>query len=197
MQIFVMKYSTTSFLLIVLLLVGCARSVRRIDPNQSIDLSGRWNDSDSRQVSNKMISDLLASEKFKEYVKQLGKKPTIIVGVVRNKTSEHIESEAYIKKLELAIFNSGAADLVESDSFRDKLRQERAQQQDFSDPATVAKWGKEAGANLMLFGEMTSETDLYQKERLVNYITTLFLTDMETSKRVWYGQEEIKKYVKN
>ncbi len=192
-----MKYSTTSFLLIVLLLVGCARSVRRIDPNQSIDLSGRWNDSDSRQVSNKMISDLLASEKFKEYVKQLGKKPTIIVGLVRNKTSEHIESEAYIKKLELAIFNSGAADLVESDSFRDKLRQERAQQQDFSDPGTVAKWGKEVGANLMLFGEMTSETDLYQKERLVNYITTLFLTDMETNKRVWYGQEEIKKYVKN
>ncbi len=197
MQIFVMRYSTTSFLLLVLLLVGCARSVRRIDPNQSIDLSGRWNDSDSRQVSNKMISDLLASEKFKEYVKQLGKKPTIIVGLVRNKTSEHIESEAYIKKLELAIFNSGVADLVESDSFRDKLRQERAQQQDFSDPATMAKWGKEVGANLMLFGEMTSETDLYQRERLVNYITTLFLTDMETNKRVWYGQEEIKKYVKN
>ena len=185
------------YLILLVFLFSCARSVSRIDPGQQIDLSGRWNDSDSRQVSNKMISDLLASEKFKEYVKQLGKKPTIIVGLVRNKTSEHIESEAYIKKLELAIFNSGAADLVESDSFRDKLRQERAQQQDFSDPATVAKWGKEVGANLMLFGEMTSETDLYQKERVVNYITTLFLTDMETDKRVWYGQEEIKKYVKN
>ena len=61
----------------------------------------------------------------------------------------------------------------------------------------MAKWGKEVGANLMLFGEMTSETDLYQRRRVVNYITTLFLTDMETNKRVWYGQEEIKKYVKN
>ena len=192
-----MKYFAISSLLILFLFASCARSVTRLDPNQSVNLSGRWNDTDSRQVANKMISDLLANEKFKDYAKQLGKKPTIIVGLVRNKTSEHIEADTYIKKFELAIFNSGVADLVESDSFRDKLREERVQQQDFADPVTVAKWGKEVGANLMLFGEMTSETDLYQKERLVNYITTLFLTDMETNKRVWFGQEEIKKYVKN
>ncbi len=49
----------------------------------------------------------------------------------------------------------------------------------------------------MLFGEMTSEVDTYQKRRTVNYITTLFLTDMETNKRVWYSQKEIKKYVRN
>ena len=193
-----MKCPKISCLLLVVLLTGCARSVTRVDPNQSaMDLSGRWNDTDSRQVANKMITDLLANEKFKEYAKQLGKKPTIVVGLVRNKTSEHIDSDNYIKKLELAIFNSGLADLVENDVFRDKLRLERAQQQDFADPATMARWGKEAGANLMLFGDMTSETDVYQKRRLVNYITTLFLTDMETNKRIWYGQEEIKKYVKN
>ena len=187
----------TALLILLIFLMGCARSVTRMDPGQSLDLSGRWNDTDSRQIANKMISDLLASEKYKEYAKQLGKKPTIIVGLVKNKTSEHIDADTYIKKLELAIFNSGVADLVESDAFRDQLRSERAQQQDFADPATMAKWGKEVGANLMLFGEMTSETDTYQKKRLVNYITTLFLTDMESNKRVWYGQEEIKKYVKN
>lgn len=184
-------------LVAIFLVTGCARSVTRIDPNQSMDLSGRWNDTDSRQVAGKMVTDLLGSEKFKDYAKQLGRKPAIIVGLVRNKTSEHIDADNYIKKLELAVFNSGLADLVESDQFRDKLREERAQQQDFSDPATVAQWGKEVGANLMLFGEMTSETDTYQKKRVVNYVTTLFLTDMQTNKRVWYGQEEIKKYVKN
>ena len=186
-----------TFSLVVLLLIGC-RSVTRMDPNQSaMDLSGRWNDTDSRQVADKMVLNLTASEKYKEYAKLLGKKPAIVVGLVRNKTSEHIDADNYIKKIELAIYNSGLADLVESDSFRDKLRLERAQQQDFADPATMAKWGKEVGANLMLFGEMTSETDTYQKKRLVNYVTTLFLTDMETNKRVWYGQEEIKKYVRN
>jgi len=57
--------------------------------------------------------------------------------------------------------------------------------------------GQEVGANLMLFGEMTSETDVYNKRRVVNYVTTLFLTDMETNKRIWYSQQEIKKYIRN
>ncbi|MBY0433923.1 MAG: penicillin-binding protein activator LpoB [Cyclobacteriaceae bacterium] len=190
-----MKLTRAVFLFI--LLSSCARSVTRVDPSQSMDLSGRWNDTDSREVANAMIADLLASEKFKAYAKEVGKKPAIIVGLVRNKTSEHIDADNYIKKIELAIFNSGVADLVESDTFRDKLRVERAQQQDFADPSTIAQWGKETGANLMLFGDMTSETDVYQKRRVVNYITTLFLTDMETNKRVWYGQKEIKKFVRN
>ena len=179
------------------LVSACARTVSRVEPGQSIDLSGRWNDSDSRQVAEMMIQDLLNSEKYKEYAKALNKKPAIIVGLVRNKTSEHIDANNYIKKLELAIFNSGTADLVESDTFRDKLREERAQQQDFASSETASKWGKEEGANLMLFGEMTSETDTYNNRRVVNYVTTLFLTDIETNKRVWYGQHEIKKYIRN
>ena len=33
----------------------------------------------------------------------------------------------------------------------------------------------------MLFGEMSSETDTNNNRRVVNYITTLFLTDIETN----------------
>lgn len=185
------------FLFIPLIGFSSCRSVTRIEPSEQIDLSGRWNDSDSRKVAEKMINDLLSSDKFKEYAAGLKKKPAIIVGLIRNKTSEHIDADNYIKKIELAIFNSGTADLVESETFRDKLREERASQQDFASPETAAKWGKEEGANLMLFGEMTSEVDAYNKKRVVNYVTTLFLTDIETNKRIWYGQEEIKKFIRN
>jgi len=189
-----------SFLWITVIVacISCqSNNVTRIDPQTQIDLSGRWNDSDSRMVAEKMTNELFASERFKEYANGNGKKPTIIVGLIKNKTTEHIDASNYIKKFELTIYNSNVADLVESDEFRDKLRQERAEQQDFADPATVAQWGKETGADLMLFGEMSSEIDTNNKTRVVNYITTLFLTDIETNKRVWYGQHEIKKLVKN
>jgi uncharacterized protein (TIGR02722 family) len=177
--------------------ISCSRSVTRVEPSTQYDLSGRWNDSDSRMIADKMIADLTNSERYKEYVKTKGTKPAIIIGLVKNKTSEHIDADNYIKKLEAAIFNSNIANLVENDDFRDKLRVERANQQEFADPATVKEWGKETGADLMLFGEMTSETDVYNKERVVNYVTTLFLTDMETNQRVWYGQQEIKKHIRN
>ena len=187
--------TTLTFLFIC---ISCqTRTVTRVAPDTPIDLSGRWNDSDSRAVADKMITELLSSTRFKEYAAGHEKKPAIVVGTIRNKTTEHIDAGAYIKKLEVAIYNSGIAELVESDEFRDKLRVERAQQQDFADESTVSQWGKEVGADLMLFGEMTSEVDIHNKSRVVNYITTLFLTDIETNKRIWYGQQEIKKYVKN
>jgi len=179
------------------LTISCARNVTRVDPTTQIDLSGRWNDTDSRMVADKMIFDLFDSESFKNYAGKLGRKPVIIIGLIKNKTSEHIDADNYVKKFEVVIHNSGIAEVVESGEFRDKLRLERADQQDFASASTAAKWGEETGADVMLFGEMTSETDTYNKKRVVNYITTLFLTDLETNKRIWYGQHEIKKFVKN
>jgi hypothetical protein len=185
-------------LVFLLILVACqTRQVTRLDPATQIDLSGRWNDTDSRKVADEMIFNLFDSDHFKNYAKKKTDKPVIVVGIIRNKTSEHIDADNFIKKFEVVIHNSGVADLVESDEFRDKVRVERLEQQEFSDPATVKEMGRETGADLMLFGEITSETDVYNNRRVVNYITTLFLTDIETNKRVWYGQNEIKKYVKN
>ncbi len=184
--------------LIFLALIGCqTRQVTRLDPATQIDLSGRWNDSDSRKVADQMIFDLFDSESFKQYASNKSAKPVIILGSILNKTAEHIDANNFVKKFEMVIHKTGVADLVESDEFRDKLRVERTEQQDFADPATMKKMGLESGADLMLFGEVTSETDTYNNRRVVNYITTLFLTDIETNKRIWYGQNEIKKYVRN
>src|SRR5688572_11883220 len=190
-----LKYYTA---LIITLLASCqTRQVTRIDPATQVDLSGRWNDTDSRKVADQMIYDLFDSPAFKNYAQTINRKPVIVVGLIRNKTSEHIDADNYVKKMELVIHNSGIAELVESDQFRDKLRVERAEQQDHAEASTVKQFGKEIGADLMLFGDMTSETDTYNNKKVVNYITTLFLTDIETNKRVWYGQNEIKKMVKN
>lgn len=188
------------YLSVIILAVGAAcqtRSVTRIDPSKEIDLSGRWNDVDSRKVADQMIYDLFDSEPFKNYAKSKGRKPVIVVGQIRNKTTEHIDADNFIKKFEVVIHNSNVADLVESGEFRDQVRVERSEQQDYADPATAKRWGMETGADVMLFGDMTSEIDSYNNKRVVNYVTTLYLTDLETNKRIWFGQNEIKKYVKN
>lgn len=185
-------------LAILLALMSCqTRSVTRIDPSSEIDLSGRWNDVDSRKVADQMIFDLFDSESFKNYAKTLDRKPVIILGAIKNKTSEHIDADNFVKKFEVVIHNSNIAEVVESGEFRDKLRVERASQQDYAESSTAKQFGKELGADVMLFGEIVSEVDTYNKKRVVNYITTLYLTDIESSRRIWYGQNEIKKFVKN
>jgi len=184
------------FALISCALISCGPRVSRVNPDTQVDLSGRWNDTDSRMVADQMILDLLQSDSYKNYAKTLGRKPVIIVGTILNKTSEHIDANNYVKKFEVVIHNSGLAELVENDEFRDKLRLERASQQDFASTETMSQWGKETGADVMLFGEMNSETDTANKKRVVNYVTTMFLTDLETNKRIWYGQREIKKIIR-
>ena len=189
-----MSKISTCFLLLVV--ISCqTRKVTRIDPATEIDLSGRWNDVDSRKVADQMIYDLFDSPQFTEYAKEKNRKPVIVVGTIRNKTAEHIDAENFVKKFEVVIHRSEKADLVESGEFRDKLRVERADQQDYA--VAAKQWGKEMGADVMLFGDMTSEVDVYDNKRVINYITTLYLTDVETNKRIWYGQNEIKKYVRN
>lgn len=184
-------------LFVLLLHLGCARQVTRVAPETVIDLSGRWNDTDSRQVADQMILEILNSDQYREYAQKIGHKPVIIMGTILNRTSEHIDVANYTRKFEYVIHQTGLATMAESDKFREMLRAERLDQQDFAASETVKKFGKEKGADLMLFGEMTSETDTYGKKRVVNYVTTLFLTDIESGTRVWYGQREIKKYVKN
>ena len=44
-----------------MLLTGCSStSVKRVDVDETIDLSGQWNDTDSRLVAEEMIGDVLS-----------------------------------------------------------------------------------------------------------------------------------------
>ena len=192
--------NTGKFLLVVMVAVfisSCSRTVTRVSPDQEINLSGRWNDTDSKMVSEEMINDVLGRPWRENFAKAEGRKPVIIVGIVNNKSSEHIESEAFIKDLEREFINSGTIRVVQNSKFREKMREERAQQAEFASPETQAKWGKELGADFMMFGVITSITDSYKKEKVVSYKVNLELVDLESNEKVWIGDKEIKKYIKN
>jgi uncharacterized protein (TIGR02722 family) len=183
----------------VLLFFGCQRrTVTRIDPGKQVDLSGRWNDTDSRLVAQEMIQDCLNRPWIGNFGKSHnGKKPVVIIGIVNNKTSELIEAEVFIKNMEREFINTGLVRVVENATFREKLRQERADQQEFASPETQKKWGRELGADYMLFGVISSIVDSYNRRQVTFYQVNLELADLETNEKVWIGEKQIKKYITN
>lgn len=187
----------TIILTAVVLMTSCSRTVTRVSPDQQIDLSGRWNDTDSKLVAEEMIKDVLNRPWISDFRNANDDRPVVIVGNIANKSSEHIESETFIKDVEREFINSGLVRVVQNSVFREKLREERAQQGDFASVETQAKWGKELGADFMMFGVITSVTDSYKKEKVVNYKVNLELASIESSEKVWIGDKEIKKYIKN
>ena len=186
----------TLVVLTIALINGCAnRKITRVDPNETIDLSGRWNDSDSRLVSEEMIGDLLTSAWIPRYLKANDNRPEVVVGLVENKSHEHINSETFIKDVEKAIIRDGNIRLVVAGEKRNELRKERAEQQDYASPETTKKWGKELGADFILQGTINSIVDSYKKQKVVTYQIDLQLTNIETNEVVWMGDKKIKKQI--
>ena len=80
----------TIILTAVVLLTSCSRSVTRVSPDQQIDLSGRWNDTDSKLVAEEMIRDVLSRPWISDFRNANDDRPVVIVGIIANKSSEHI-----------------------------------------------------------------------------------------------------------
>ena len=193
-------YKLVSLVIIVFVTFACApkRQVQRVETDQTIDLSGRWNDSDSRAVSEEMIKQLLHDNWIIEYkTENSNKRPVLIVGLVKNKSHEHIDANTFIKDIEKAIIQDGSARLVQAADKREALRAERVDQQDFASGETAKNWGLELGADYMLQGTISSVVDTYKKEKIIYYQINLELSHLETNEIVWIGDKKIKKYIRN
>lgn len=195
-----MKYFVLLFVIAgSLLMNGCAtHKVERVGTDETIDLSGRWNDSDSRMTAEAMVDQILGGNWISDYSKDHnGAKPTVIVGLVYNKSHEHISAETFIKDVEMAFINSGRVRLVQAGDKREELRRERAAQQEFASVETAKQWGKELGADFMLNGDINSIVDTYKKEKVNYYQVNLELSNLETNEVVWIGDKRIRKYIRN
>ena len=81
----------------VLFACSSTPKVTRVSEDETIDLSGNWNDTDSQLVSQEMINDSVSKPWYDAFLKAKQKNPVIIVGTVLNKSDEHINTETFVK----------------------------------------------------------------------------------------------------
>ena len=189
----------TIILLLVLgtTLANCSRKVTRVDVNEQIDLSGKWNDTDARLTAEKMTKQMTEESWLTDFMQANGgNKPVMIVGFVTNNSHEHIESETFIKDIERELILQQKVRIVQGGKKREQIRLERAEQQDNASVSTMKKFGLEVGADFMLQGSINSIVDQIDKKRVVVYKIYLELTNIQTTETVWVGQEVIKKFIK-
>lgn len=181
------------------LLASCASTpkVERKAVDTTIDISGRWNDADSRMVAEEMIEDCLDRpwlERFRD--RHGGKRPTVIVGRIRNRSHEHINVQTFVKDLERALINSGRVQFVASKAERGGVREERLDQAKYASEETMKGPGQEIGADFMLIGTLNTIRDEAGGKAVMFYQTNLELIDMATNIKAWIGEKKIKKLIK-
>jgi len=186
---------TLGTLLFLGVLGGCAPSVTRMDAGEQKDLSGAWNDTDSRLVSEEMIKDALSHPWIDNYTRSKHKPPVVIVGEFRNLSHEHINTNTFVADVERALINSGKVEFVASRGERSDVREERKDQDIHAREDTRKAMGQEIGADYMLKGTINTIIDAADRTQVRYYQVDMTLISLADNRKVWIGQKKIKKLV--
>jgi len=188
-----------SIIILVLLLVlaGCTSAVKvtRLDADAEIDLSGNWNDTDIQIVAESLVGSSMKANWIDQFRIRNGHNPVVIVGSILNRSSEHIDTAIIAKRFEMALINTGKVDMVADIAMRDELRDERESQQYFASEETAVALGKEIGADFILQGAVRTVVDQVSGKAVRTYYVSAELIDIETSRKVWVGEETVRKFI--
>jgi len=163
------------------------------DVNTRNELTGKWNDADSRATAKLQVTQMLTEAWYTEALTELGKKPMVVVGKIKNKSNEHINTTTFIKDLQRALILSRKVRFA-SDKAK-KLRSQKEDQMTNATDDTAKSMGKELGADYMMFGEINTMTDRLGGKTLKYYQVNLELHNIQTGEIVWIGEKKIKKFV--
>lgn len=189
--------TTPALLALSLWLAGCGAEakVTRVDPGIVTDFSGRWNDTDSRQVAEEMVKQALSYPWLDNFVKSKNRQPVVIVGTILNRSHEHINVQTFVQDLARELTNSQKVTFVAGKGEREEVREERREQAVHAREDTQKAPGKELGADYMMKGSISTILDETDGVKAVFYQVDLEMIDLESNVKSWFGQKKIKKVI--
>ena len=181
---------------VVVMASGCAsQKVSRVDTASVTDLSGHWNDTDSRLVAEAMMKEALSQPWLENTTRARGRQPVVIVGTIANRSHEHISVQTFVSDLERELSNSQRVTFVAGKGERDEIREERRDQSVHSLESTQNPPGKEFGADYLLRGTISTIEDELDGTKAVFYQVDLEMIDLKNNVKSWFGQKKIKKVI--
>ena len=179
-----------------LLLGGCSSTtVSYGDATETETVTVDYGSSDLQAIADKMADSMLASPATSEIT--AGGRPVMFMDSIRNKTSEHIDTEAITDTLRTKLLSSGKFRFVDMSKVSAVKQQlEHQQGSGMVDPATMVRLGKQTGARYMVYGNLASIVKDNGKVKDVYYQMTMNLMDVENGELLWADQKEIRKQAK-
>ena len=174
---------------------GAETKVTRVDSDVVTDLSGRWNDTDSRMVAESMVKEALEYPWLNNFSQSKRRQPVVVVGTALNNSHEHINVQTFVTDLERELTNSQKVTFVAAKNEREEVRTERKEQAMYASEDTQKSPGKEIGADYIMKGTIATILDEADGTKAMFYQVDLQMVDLESNAKVWYGQKKIKKVI--
>jgi uncharacterized protein (TIGR02722 family) len=123
-------------------------------------------------------------------------RPALLIDVVKNKTSEHIDTEAITDTLKININKSMLFSIISRERNDLLLNEQKLAQSGLSDKDKVAQLGKLFGAKYVLYGSFSSITNMVNSQKQTYYKLNLSILNIETGQEVFIDEAELNKISK-
>ncbi len=186
------KFSVLVLSVALLGLSACSNKVSYEDAGDVETVTTGFGSTDLQQSSITLVDSLLTTDHI---VKMLeGKRPVLFIDGIKNKTSEHIDTESITDTISTKLINTGKFRFIDMTKVESVKKQYDYQKNSgLVDQETSVKIGRQIGADYMLYGNISSIVKRNKKTKDVYFKTTLKLMDIETGIIEWQGEKEIRK----
>lgn len=185
-----MKKTAIALIGLAVILGGCSNKVQYGDANSAETTTVDFGSTDLQKIANEMADSMLASGS----VAAIQGRPIVYVDNIRNKTSEHIDTESITDSITTKMLNSGKFQLVDMTKVEDVRKQLNFQNNDeLVDQSSAIKFGQMMGAQYMLYGNLSSIVKEAGSDKDVYYKMTMRLMDLKTGLIQWADETEIRK----
>jgi uncharacterized protein (TIGR02722 family) len=161
------------------------------DPNTIEMLSDQFNENDLQLIAKKMAESLAGSPRFAQVDPQ--RLPIVLVGKLKNSTSEHIDMRSLGDKIQTALAQTGRFALVDQQARWDLAEEYEYQQSGYVDPNAAKGPGQQVSVDFLMTGDLASIIQEVGNDKLVYYKMTAKLNNVRTGLIEWTDEKQIRK----
>ena len=165
-----------------LALPGCGgKTIIRTESDVGKDLSGRWNDVDTKNTVKEIVEKALRAPWPDRFIAEHKRNPIIVVGkFIARAEGEVINTSLITNALVEEFLNSGKIDVLSDPEETRKILEDQA---GFAEKGK--EMGKEAAADYVLTGSIGVQNDQDGRESVKFYIVDFNMVDLQSRKLVW------------
>jgi uncharacterized protein (TIGR02722 family) len=187
-----MKKSVIALLGLAVVLGGCSNQVSYGDAQAVETTTIDFGSTDLQTIAGEMVDSMLMSGSVSYITRE--SRPIVFVERIKNKTSEHIDTESITDTISTKMLNSGKfrfVDMGRVESVREQLNFQN--NDELVNQSNAIQFGKMVGAQYMLYGNLSSIAKNAGSDKDVYYKMTMRLMDLETGLIEWADETEIRK----
>jgi uncharacterized protein (TIGR02722 family) len=192
----------TLFVMIVLgtLLSSCGSfKAKRVSADESdekaMEITDKWVARDTEITVKKILKQIEKHKGFQRYLAKFDGQPKIFISEVQNKTSDPYFPVDDLNDELLNEFSSAGDFVLIDASVRDKLLKEIQYQNDgMVDPGQAKSIGKQAGADLLVFGSIRMKPKSRGGKTIKEYSINMRMTNIQKGIEVLRTRAKVQKY---